>query len=280
MKWQQKIRDFHQLLFPHHHSYTLFDKTSSYQHLSVKYQPQINFLGMFSNNKFMAGYNTKTKLPWNSPFFLTDFYLKKPKEILFLGGGPCCAPTTLWERDKSRPISIDIVEQDPLVIKLATKFFDLPQDPSVSIHHTKAEQFLEENKKKYDVIFFDLGFAYERRNDIKFSFCSQNSTLEQLKNSLTPQGIIIYVVISHRQGNQKKFLNQLYKKFNKIFKNCELYSDAPQNNKKNQSHIFILSQKNKLVSQFPPTPSQLNDHWLNLYRELQDKKTSLSTLTL
>lgn len=279
MNWRLKICDYHQLLFPQHHSYILFEGDSIYQHLSVKYQPQINFLGMFSNDKFMAGCNTKTKLPWNSPFFLVDFYLKQPKKFLFLGGGPCCAPTALWKRDNDRSISIDIVEQDPLVLELAAKFFNLPKDRRINIHHTQAQQFLIQNKKRYDAIFFDLGFTYERRNDKKYSFCAQKFTLKQLKKALTPQGIIIYVVIARRQCHQKQFLCELYQQFKKFFNYCELYSDEPQNHKKIQSHVFILNQKNMQNNKPFTKLNKTDDRWSNLYQELKGKQMNASVLT-
>lgn len=279
MNWRLKICDYHHIFFPNHYKYTLYKGSSAYQRLTVEYHPKTNFLGMFSNGNFMAGYNTRTKLPWNSPFFLADFYVKQPKKFLFLGGGPCCAPTALWKRDGNRSVLIDIVEQDPLALKLAAKYFDLPRDSQISAHYTKSQRFLASNRKKYDVVFFDLGFSYQRRKDDRYSFCAFKSTIEQLKKSLTPKGIIIYVVISSRQDSQKLFLNKLYKMFKNEFRNCDLYADAPLDNGKVQSHVFVLSQNSIRDSRTPIRLANLNKPWLKMYKELVVKQMDTSVLT-
>ena len=77
---------------------------------------------------------------------------------------------------------------------------------------------------------------------------------------------------------QKQFLNELYQKFNKNFKSCELYSDAPQDYKRNQSHIFVLSQVKK-TNNLPPKLATKNDYWSRLYKELKIKRMSVSVLT-
>ncbi|MBU0576834.1 hypothetical protein KJ654_04230, partial [Patescibacteria group bacterium] len=141
------------------------------------------------------------------------------------------------------------------------------------------DDYLPEVSKKYDAIFFDLGFTYERRNDKKYSFCAQKFTLKQLKKALTPQGIIIYVVIARRQCHQKQFLCELYQQFKKFFNYCELYSDEPQNHKKIQSHVFILNQKNMQNNKPFTKLNKTDDRWSNLYQELKGKQMNASVLT-
>lgn len=271
MNYRLQLLDFHHRFFPHQHTYVLAEKKTPFQDLSVKYQPQIDFLGMFSNNKFMAGKNTHTNLPWNSPFFLYDFYQPQAQKFLFLGGGPCCASTALWQKKNKSSISIEVVEQDKETTKLAQKYFQLPHHPDYQVHIQKVEDYVFQTNQKYDVIFFDIGLTYQRRHDPNYRFCTHKKTIKQLKKLVSNQGIVIFVVIANRKQNQKKFLVELKNKFHEEFLVCDIYVDLPLQNDQAQSHIFILSQQKKLDSQKISQLFARKNGWGKMYRDLEEK---------
>lgn len=166
-----------------------------------------------------------------------------------------------------------------MAIKLAHTYFNLPYKRRYKIYNQQAETFLQITEKKYDVIFFDLGFSYHRRNDPRYQFCIQTKNLVRLNNLLTQQGLVIFVLIANRNQIQKEFLSRMINKFRKIFKTCDIFADLPSEDQATQSHIFILSQNSHLnLNQMKKLTSR-NGHWGKLYKELKNKKLMPQFLT-
>lgn len=77
----------------------------------------------------------------------------KPQKVLLLGLGGGALVNYLHQHQDCQ---IDVVERNDTVIQLAQKYFMLPQNDRVRIHHTDADQFLRQNKDCYDLILVDL----------------------------------------------------------------------------------------------------------------------------
>ena len=253
----------------------LYRGESKYQPYKVEFDCRENSLIMSSHKGFMGGMYISSGIPINSPFYLSDFYVQHPQSVLFLGGGPCCDAISLHSRNSE--INITIVERDLLTVKLAKKYFGLPNANNISVHIKDAGEYIKENTNKYDVIFFDLGFAYIRRNLRSFQFCQKITFLKRIKNMLTSNGTLVFVVISSRKGVQKKFLNGLKIKFEEVFPIVDLYCDKPKENKTIQSHIFILANK-RLKNRHRNILLRQNGLWGNYYRELIKKRFNSDNL--
>lgn len=248
--------------------YVLHEEKSKHQRLTVEVNPPINFKGLFSNGKFMAGLNTQHGYPWNSPFFVIDFALIRPKRVLFLGGGPCCAPVALRSRD--RKVIIDIVEKDEATISLARKYFGLPRDKSLSIHISDAQKFLALTTNKYDVIFFDIGFTYERRRIPAYVFSSSMKNLTILSKRLSPKGILLFVVIAARSGAQGVWLKEVFTRMRRRYQYVHLFCDVPADPTRVQSYFFWASSHNYVIHSRPTVPV---NGWEKMYEELVQKVT-------
>lgn len=78
----------------------------------------------------------------------------EPKSILLIGGG---IGGVIDECLKYRSIeSIDYVELDPLIIRLASRFLPETLDPKVRIYNTDGIKFLKTTPNTYDVIIVNL----------------------------------------------------------------------------------------------------------------------------
>ncbi|MCX7913246.1 MAG: fused MFS/spermidine synthase [Thermodesulfovibrionales bacterium] len=87
---------------------------------------------------------------------------------------------------------IDVVEIDPEVTKVTYKFLGLPKDTRIRSFNTDGRWYVMHCKEKYDVIFLD---AY---NDLSVPYhLTTKEFAEQLKNLLTPNGIILTNIIDN-----------------------------------------------------------------------------------
>lgn len=76
------------------------------------------------------------------------------KKILALGMGGGSLPKFIW---KALPASeVTVVELSPLVLEVAHRFFEVPQDSRFKTVSGEALQFLQATQETYDLLFVDL----------------------------------------------------------------------------------------------------------------------------
>lgn len=105
---------------------------------------------------------------------------------------------------------IDVVEIDPEVTKVTYKYLGLPKDTLIKSFNTDGRWYVMNCKEKYDVIFLD---AY---NDLSVPYhLTTKEFAQQLKNILTPNGIILTNIIDNfRTGS---FLPSYLKTLRAVF---------------------------------------------------------------
>jgi spermidine synthase len=88
--------------------------------------------------------------------------------------------------------TIDVVEIDPMVTQIAKQYFNLKENPNLSIYHQDARVFLNNTEKKYDVIFGD---AFSSIYSIPYQLTTKEAIQKQF-NILNNNGLIILNTIS------------------------------------------------------------------------------------
>ena len=123
--------------------------------------------------------------------------------ILGLGGGTSAILINkLWPKTKILGIEID-----PIMVKLAKKYFNLDSIKNLSIKITDAKTF---NKGKYDLILVDTyqGKTYP-------DFAKSQSFFMHLKDMISPKGLIIFNRLNW--GNNLQDINAQIKNLQKVF---------------------------------------------------------------
>jgi spermidine synthase len=89
------------------------------------------------------------------PRFLVANYLLRPhpKSVLIVGLGGGAMVHFLRRIDPG--LRIDVVEIDPVVVRLADRYFDIRAGDGVSIITADGLKFLTETRNRYDVIYLD-----------------------------------------------------------------------------------------------------------------------------
>lgn len=117
----------------------------------------------------------------------------KPRSILVLGGGAFTMPQYLSERLPEA--HIDVVEIDPKLGEISTKFFHYKNPQNVTAIFTDARTYVNQATKTYDVILVDVyGDA-----TIPFSLMTREYG-EAVAARLKPNGLLVANIIGSLEG--------------------------------------------------------------------------------
>lgn len=186
---------------------------------------------------------------------LSRHFKPDPKNALMLGGAAYTYPRDFL---KNYPgASIDVVEIDPEITALARKYFNLKDDPRLSIIHEDGRTFLNRNEKKYDVIFGD---AFK-----SFNPPFQLTTLEAVKllsDSLADDGVVLINLISAIEGPKGELLRAELKTFQQVFPETAVFEVSTSDPYEAQN-IMLVAMKNETgyTSNDPEMNAMLSHRW-------------------
>lgn len=144
--------------------------------------------------------------------------------VLGLGGGTVIEALILQHKD----IKITAIEKDPVIVDIAKTYFGLEARGDVQLIIADANDWVEKNKKRFNLIVVDL---YKGR--LNPSFCRQKTFLIKLKKSLMPAGQILFN--AHFQPDNRK-------EFEKFLTLCKTVFDRVNDIfSYRYNHVLLLS---------------------------------------
>ena len=140
--------------------------------------------------------------------------------------------------------TMDVVEIDPALKQIATKYFKFFETPRLNIIHEDGRTFLNKNTKKYDVIYGDAFKSYSPPFQL-----STKEAVEKMYDSLTDNGVAIINIISSVDGEAGKFLRAEYATFSYVFPQVYLFPVTDSNDGELVQNIMLVALKsNKEIS--------------------------------
>jgi spermidine synthase len=130
--------------------------------------------------------------------------------VLFIGGGGFTGPKAFAARYDD--VTIDVVEIDPEVVRVAKEYFGVEEGPNVQIHVEDGRRFLRETNRTYDVIVLD---AY-RPSKVPFHLTTVEF-MHLAASRLDEDGALVANVISAPTGPASRFLRAEYKTMKQAF---------------------------------------------------------------
>lgn len=169
---------------------------------------------------------------------LVNHYKPGHRNSLMIGGAGYTVPR---EYLKNNPEArIDVVEIDPKMTELARKYFNLRDDPRLTIFHEDGRVYLNRSESaKYDAVFVDAFGSL-------FSIPYQLTTLEaiqQIHRVLTDDGIVIVNIGSALTGPASKFLQAEYATYRSIFPEVHLFKVRPERADDELQNIVLIALK-------------------------------------
>lgn len=197
-------------------------------------------------------------------------YFTKINNALMIGGGGFSYPKYYLKQYPKA--TIDVVEIDAELIKIAQEYFNLKENNRLNIHIGDGRMFLNKNKNKYDAIFID---AFDSNLSIPWQLTTVEAA-EKMRQALNKDGVLIMNMVSAIEGEKGKFLRAEYASFKKIFNQVYIFSVKDNNNAKRVQNIILIASKKSDKINFTggdPEISELFDH-------LWEKDIDASDITL
>jgi spermidine synthase len=134
----------------------------------------------------------------------------EPRRVLVLGLGGGSFPKRL-HRDFPG-VTVDVADIDPMVIDVAKRYFQVPDDARMRLHARDGRRFIQETDATYDLILLD---AYNS-DTIPFHLTTREFYRE-VERRLAPGGVLVSNIIGTLRGPQSAFFRAMYRTLNEVF---------------------------------------------------------------
>lgn len=194
----------------------VYKKDTRYHHLLVVDDPTTRYLRF--DNSFQSAMDLhdplKTHYPYTDYFQLGLAYQPRAKSVLFIGLGGGSAPKRIAH---DRPdLSLQVVELDPEVVRVARKYFALPA--SIPVDVEDGRRWLETHDRRFDVIAIDAYFS----DAVPFHLTTREF-LQLVHTRLKPGGVVVANVIGALRGPGSEFLRSTYRTYRTVFPTVVLH---------------------------------------------------------
>ncbi len=164
--------------------------------------------------------------------FLEIIASTNPKRVLVIGGGAFMLPIAAFHRFPK--LVLDVVEIDPLLVKISRDYFDLPNSKRLNVHIGDGAKFIAHTKKRYDLIIVDAfsGFTVPPEFIHKQAIALYQKRLKR-------NGVFAMNFISEYKPLRYRLAHELVDMFKKVFPHVSLYQADP--------HYFAGEEQNHLL---------------------------------
>ncbi|MDY6764329.1 MAG: fused MFS/spermidine synthase, partial [Halobacteria archaeon] len=169
------------------------------------------------------------------PLLMTD----DVDRVLFIGGGGFTGPKIFA---KKYNVTVDVVEIDPEVIRVAKEYFRVNESEKLRIYNMDGRRFLETTEKEYDLIILD---AY-RKDKVPFHMTTKEF-MDLAYDKLDDDGILFANLISAPSGPGSKFYRAEYKTISQVFP--RVYSFPTSNTEFVQNIELIATKSPRKITQ-------------------------------
>lgn len=201
---------------------------------------------------------------------LVDHFVPEFTQSLMIGGSGYAYPKDYLLRHQEA--SIDVVEIDPGLTRLAKKYFNLPDDPRLNIIHDDGRIFLNRTKNRYDAVFMD---AYKSLITIPFQLTTREA-VQKIYDALSDEGAVFANIISTLNPQDNRFLQAQTLTYQSVFPQVVLfavqYPDPTEVEKNLYQNIMLVGLKSEKPYDLTSDDPEINaflSHFIEL--ELSDK---------
>ncbi|MHB9287793.1 spermidine synthase [Halobacteriales archaeon Cl-PHB] len=160
--------------------------------------------------------------------------------VLFVGGGGFSGPKRFLQEYPN--VTVDVVEIDPEVVRVAREYFDVPRTDRLNVHVGDGRTYLRETDETYDLIVLD---AY--RSDRVPQHLTTVEFMDLAKSRLDEDGAVLANVISARDGPDSVFYRAQYRTMDRVFP--QVYSFPTSESESLQNIELLATKDQELYSQ-------------------------------
>jgi len=156
-------------------------------------------------------------LPYSQLMVASLAWVAEPKRGLIFGHGG--GSLTKWLAQRWPELELDVVEFDPVVVRMAEEFFSYRPPPQHHVYVRDARVFLNATNRTYDLIWVDA-FA---RHMIPFHLTTEEFFWE-LRAHLAPNGVLAVNLASSGEGGDLLRANAVVQTMKQSFPTIESYA--------------------------------------------------------
>ncbi len=133
-------------------------------------------------------------LPYTRYMFASYLFRPKPERVLIVGLGGGSMVHFLKHHDPD--LRVDVVEIDPVVVKIAEVYFGVSSGGKVRILVRDASKYLTTSKERYDVIYMDAFLKPSGKTDISGVPLRLKTVqfFKSVQKRLKPGGVVVFNV--------------------------------------------------------------------------------------
>jgi len=180
------------------------DTQSAYSHIRIRKKETLRSM-MFVRDNNAEVFESQVDLArphvlqFEYPRFLAANYLLRPqpKSVLIVGLGGGMMVHFLRHIDPA--LQIDVVEIDPVVVRLADEYFNVRPGTGLRIITADGLKFLADTRNRYDVIYIDAFLKPSAATDATGAPLDQRHRqfYKSLQTKLNPRGLVAFNVNRH-----------------------------------------------------------------------------------
>ena len=138
------------------------------------------------------------------------------EQVLIIGLGGRALPRRML-RDYPG-MQLEVVEIDPVVVDVARRYFNLPQDPRLSVIVADGREYLASASRVYDLIISDAFQADSIPTQL-----TDEAFFRQVKLRLRPDGVLAYNVVSALQGSESAVFKSIYQNISAVWRSTYVF---------------------------------------------------------
>lgn len=184
---------------------------------------------------------------------LAEHFKPDFKTTLMIGGAAYSYPK--YYLQKYPEATIDVVEIDPDLTRLAKEYFRLKDDARMRIFHEDGRTYLNKCEEKYDVI---LGDAYKSLLAIPFQLTTVEA-IQKKYDMLNENGVVIENLIASIDGPAGAFMKSEFATFKEVFPQVFLFACHDPLDKDRLQSISMVAVKSDQAPSFSNTDDMLQD---------------------
>lgn len=113
-------------------------------------------------------------------------------------------------------VTVETVEIDPMVIKVAKEYFKVQETPALKIRNQDGRVFLNRTSDRYDLIIMDAYTSGRYGSSIP-PHLTTREFFALASVHLTTNGVLAYNVIGQMQGGRADIIGAIYRTMNELF---------------------------------------------------------------
>lgn len=189
-----------------------FEQDTVYHRIAVTDEGRVRFLKL--DNYWQSGLDLddprRTVFAYADYLHLPVVFRPEARWVLFVGLGGGTAPTR-YHQDYAA-MTIEVVELDPAVVRVARRYFNLPDDGRLRVSAQDGRLFVARAPRQYDIIVLDAYLI----DTIPFHLATREF-LETARSRLMPGGVLASNVIGAVGGPHSGFFRAVYKTYRAVF---------------------------------------------------------------